>query len=141
MNIPRLVAAVVAVYIVMFVLAILFFDMLFGAQFAAYKDLMGGEAAEQNIWPYLGYLVQAIMVAVLFVKGHEGKGVGEGIRFGVLVGLLLGAVDFTWGAHLAAIPMGTAALAGLLTFVMWVAAGIVLALVYKPAEENGGDGS
>ncbi len=134
MNIPRLIAAIVAVYIVMFALALLFYETLFASQFAVYEQLMGGEAAEQNLWPYIGYLVQAVMVAVLFVKGYEGKGVGEGVRFGVLVGLLLGAVDFTWGAHMVAIPLATAFLSGLLSFVMWLVAGIVLALVYRPAE-------
>ncbi len=139
MNIPRLIPAIVAVYVVMFLLAFLFYEILFASQFAVYEQLMGGEAAEQNIWPYLGYLVQVVMVAILFVKGYEDKGVGEGVRFGVLVGLLLGAVEFTWGVHIAAIPLATAFLGGLVSLVMWIVAGIVLALIYKPAGESGGE--
>ncbi|MFQ5347417.1 MAG: hypothetical protein ACE5ED_06190 [Rhodothalassiaceae bacterium] len=138
MNIPRLIAAIVAAYIVLFVLAMLFYEMLFAEQFAVFGQLMGGEGAEPGIWAYLGYLLQVVMVAILFVKGYENKGVGEGVRFGVLAGLLLGAVDFTWGVHLAAVPTGTAFLSGVVSFVMWLIAGIVLALVYKPAEATSG---
>jgi hypothetical protein len=41
-------------------------------------------------WVYLGYAFFAILFSYVYTRGHEGKpGIGEGIRYGFSLGLLL----------------------------------------------------
>jgi hypothetical protein len=68
----------------------------------------------------------------IFTKGHEGKGIGEGVRYGGLVGVLVGlpsAVDvyvvYPITAELSAIWFVT----GVLSFMIF---GAIFAAIYKP---------
>lgn len=49
------------------------------------------EEMKTNAWiPFLAEFVLAYLLALIYPKGYEKKGaVGEGIRFGILMGLLL----------------------------------------------------
>ncbi|MDH3251254.1 MAG: hypothetical protein OEM41_00605 [Ignavibacteria bacterium] len=87
--------------------------------------------AEMKIWLfYVVYAFQAFFLTLIFSKGYEGKGVAEGARFGLYVGLLF-AIPMAYGSY-AAMPI-TYSLAlqwflyGLAEFVI---VGIVLALVF-----------
>jgi len=133
MNIPRLVAGIVAVYIVLQALAAFFHAVVFAAQFAEYETILrpGDDMAENLPWILLAHLVQTTAFAVIFVKGYTGGGVAEGVRFGILGGLLMGATELVWAAALP-LSMSTAFLTFATGFVMWLVGGILLALIYKP---------
>ena len=86
---------------------------------------------ESNMWFVLfSQLAFAYIVAFIFTRHYEAKGVQEGVRFGLYIGLLLAALDFGAYSYLP-VPfslvlawMATSVLKGLGT-------GAVLALVYK----------
>lgn len=85
-------------------------------------------------WGYLGYLVFGLAFACIYAQGYEeGKSkVGQGIRYGLLVGL------FYWGSHLLIsvphMPWPKR------LYVYWfgigvfetVVLGFILAMIYKP---------
>jgi MFS superfamily sulfate permease-like transporter len=78
-------------------------------------------------------LLVAFVFTYIFVKGREGKGIQEGVRFGIIIWLLV-TVQSGFGAWmLFPIPMALIAkwiLYGLLTTVI---GGILAAAIYKPA--------
>jgi hypothetical protein len=68
----------------------------------------------------------------IFTKGYEGKGVMEGVRYGVLVALLFGipsAMDQFW---IYPVPMDLAIKWGVTNAIYWVVLGAVVAAIYKP---------
>ena len=68
----------------------------------------------------------------IFTKGYEGKGIMEGVRYGVLVALLVGipaAMDQFW---VYPVPSGLAIKWGLTNVFYWVILGAVVAAIYKP---------
>jgi len=79
---------------------------------------------------FLSRLWFAIMVVVIFSRNCEGKGVGEGVRYGILIGLLMAAPQLATYCYL---PMP------LSLTLSWVAgsalkglgAGIVASLVFR----------
>jgi hypothetical protein len=78
----------------------------------------------------LGQLAQAFMITYIFTRHYEARGVKEGLRFGLYIGLLLASIDLAAYSYLpvefslVASWMGASLLKG-------VGAGAVLALVYK----------
>jgi len=133
MNIPRLAAGIAAVYLLLQALAAFFHAVLFAAQFAEYETVLrtGPEMAAAVPWILLAHLVQVGAFAVIFVKGYEGRGIMEGVRFGILGGLLLGGTELVWALALP-LSLSTAFLSFATSFVMWLIGGILLALIYKP---------
>ncbi|MCU1284556.1 MAG: hypothetical protein JWO13_906 [Acidobacteriales bacterium] len=77
---------------------------------------------------FISILVAAIMFALIH---HSGSGTTEGVRFGVLIGILAvcnvlhNFVNLNIGSKLA---MGQAAA----YFVQWLTVGIVIGLIYRP---------
>jgi hypothetical protein len=75
-------------------------------------------------------LAMSLIITYIFTRNYEAKGVGEGARFGLYIGLLLGVVQFAGYTYLP-MPMSLA-VAWFITGVAYgVGAGIVASLVYK----------
>lgn len=138
MNIQRLLIAIVAVYLLLWGLAVLFYDILLADQFGPMRALMRPEheLSGNMPWEMLAGLVQVAVFCYVFTKGREGGGIAEGVRYGFLIGLLLAAVQFVWTLSLP-LSLVTAALVGIVALVMWTVAGAVLAAIYRPAEARG----
>lgn len=135
MNTKRFVLAVVAVYVVLAAFGITFYENVFAAQFAPFEAFMRPQAEMVNMmaWSLLGHLAQVIVFCFIFLKGYENKGVMEGVRYGVLIGLYMVSLDVVWYSALP-LPLSTLIFWAVLDFIMMVIAGAVLAAIYKPAE-------
>lgn len=68
----------------------------------------------------------------VFARGHEGKGIGEGVRYGIIIGLFFGVVQsYDWYVILP-IPYSLALKWFLAGMVQTIVMGVVAALTYKP---------
>ena len=137
MNIQRFAAAVVAVYLVLWALAIGLFDYALAAQLVGLKAVFRPEV-EMNqlvIWTAGGHFLQVLVFCYIFLKGYEQKGVMEGVRYGLLIGLLFATTDLTWRAGLP-IDTGTTIAWALADLIMWTVGGAVLAAIYRPADDQ-----
>lgn len=78
----------------------------------------------------LGCLIQGIGLCLIFIKGQEGRGPMEGVRFGLLLGV------FLFGIYLVMAGVSPYTFRASLTFaiidtIMYMGAGLVIALLYK----------
>lgn len=94
--------------------------------------LMRAEGEEQMWAVLVSCLLQGFALGYIFTRGYEHRGIGEGVRFGLLMIWLVGAI------YLLLYALQPFTLAGLLVSViadgiMYVGAGVLLALLYKPA--------
>ncbi len=80
----------------------------------------------------IGPLAFATMFCFLFVKGYEGKGISEDIRYGIYTGLLMYLpllfIHYAYYDY----PAGLVWSFAIGNFVTTVIVGIVAALVYRP---------
>jgi len=84
MNTQKMFLAVVVGFIVMFALAGLFHLVIMGDFF---REKLGGEPMMQHV--ILSYLILAILMAYIYPHGYKGGSfVKEGLRFGILMGLM-----------------------------------------------------
>jgi hypothetical protein len=79
---------------------------------------------------YVGAFVFSVCAAIVFQKGYEGKGVDEGIRFGILFGTALAALKIsTYPFGL--VPMPIIAAWGIGDIFQMFIMGLVLAICYS----------
>jgi len=79
--------------------------------------------------------VFSFFFAYIFVKGYEGKGILEGIRYGIVIGFFWIFVN-AYNAFIAIpIPYGLVWYWIISGFIQAIIAGILVALIYKPKKE------
>jgi len=126
--------AFAACYVVGMVLGFLVHGVWLDPTYKSMPSVWRPEAEQQALfWVMIvSGLIATFAFCLIFTKGYEGKGVMEGVRYGVLIGLLAGiptALDQFW---IYPIPFSLA-LKWLVTYPLyWIALGAVLAAIYRP---------
>ncbi len=136
MNFPRVALAAVASWVLYLGIGFLVHGVLLKDTYAEYVGVMRPEAQANAILPmaFGVALVGFFAFAYAYAKGYEGSsGVQEGLRFGVLVGIMLCAFGSVWDYMMWPIRASLLA-AWLIDFVVEFAIyGMVVGLIYKPA--------
>jgi hypothetical protein len=92
MNTKRYLWASLAVFVFIFLAEFLFHGVIMKNTYAMHMDLLRPEAEQQATFPFmiLGFLLLAFGFCFIFVKGYEGRGIAEGVRFGLYAALAFG---------------------------------------------------
>ena len=132
MNIKRFMLSVITLFVFLFLFDWMLHGWLLKTTYEQTASLWRTPQDMQQhfIWLLLGQYLIALMFCFIYTKGYEGRGVGEGVRYGLYVAIL-----FT-GPHLIAyaaqpIPLyliGYWILGALSEFIL---GGIILSLIYK----------
>jgi len=136
MDYKRLAIAAVVTWVVDAIYGMVFWTGIMGSRMAQYPAVFRSQEAMNANLPLLlvGGLVAIFVMAYIYAKGYEGgSGIGEGLRYGVLLALLMtGFVSLPIYATFN-IDAGLAMLASTLSFVEMMMIGVVLGVMYKPA--------
>ena len=135
MNYGRLALAAVVATVVDGVYGFVVYGNILGGEFAKYPAIYRSSETQAQFLPlmFVGILFAMLVASYLYAKGYEGgSGLQEGMRFGVLVGLVM--VGYVAGVNYAIMNIGrrmaaSYALAGL---VEWVVVGMAIGFVYRP---------
>lgn len=87
-------------------------------------------------WAIAKQALLACGLAFLFTQNYEHKGLAEGLRFGLIIGVIMTAVNFGMYPYLP-IPLVLAGLWALGGFLFGIGLGFVCAIFYKPNSEPG----
>ena len=136
MNFTRVAMAALAAWVLYMCMGYLVHGVLLSDLYRQYTGLMRPEAQAQTILPinFGVVLVGFFAFAYAYAKGYEGgNGLQEGLRFGVLVGIMLCTFGTIW--EYMVWPVGRRLLAAWLIdyIVEFALYGIVVGLIYKPA--------
>ena len=135
MNYPRIVVAAVAATVVDALYGFIVWGQVLNREFARYPDIYrpGGDTTALPLM-FLGVLVGMFFACWIYAKGYEGgTGLSEGVRFGGLMGLLMGAYMAGVNYGIMRIGKWMALTYGIGWVGEWVLVGLVIGLVYKPA--------
>ena len=136
MNYARLALAAVAATIFDAVYGFVVYGMLLAPEFGRYPGVYRSNEAGMAFLPlmFAGLFIAIVAVAVIYAKGYEGgSGAAEGVRFGFLLGVF---VVFAFVAvNYAVLNVGRkiAVMTAAAGFVEWLAIGLVIGLIYRPA--------
>ncbi len=140
MNFMRIAAAAVVAWIVSIAIGYVVNTFLFADLYAANQAAFRPEAAMMANLP-LGFafmLLGFFAFAYAYAKGYEGGGVLEGIRFGVLVALMLDCFVVVW--QYVGMPISASlALATMIDYVVEFSIyGAIVGTVYEPLPKAAG---
>ncbi len=124
----------VTVFIVTVLTNFLIHQVLLGGLYrsASMSALMRPEAEGQaNLWiHFVTAAIASFFFTLIFSKGYEGKGIGEGVRFGFYVGMLM-SIPMAYDTYAEMpIPYSLALQWFIYGVVQYVILGIVVAMVF-----------
>jgi len=135
MNTKRLGLASLAVFAVIFILEGLIHGVLLADLYQQTASIWRPQSEMRGLmWlRSVGYLIFAPVFVLIYIKGYEANkgGVGQGVRYGLIIGILLSAPESLGWYTVLPIP-GTLAFYWFVAF--WVeniAAGTAAGLIYK----------
>lgn len=120
----------IAVFIVMEILEVLVNGVILKSTYMALQSVWRPDMMSKMWIFHVVYLITSFMFAFIFSKGYEGKGIGEGVRYGFYMGLLL-ALPMAYGSYAAfPIPYSLALQWFIYGMIEYIIAGMVLAWVF-----------
>ena len=135
MDYKRLALAAVVAWVVDSVYSFVVYMNLLGGEMIANPGVFRSQSAVNANAPLMlvASLVAFFAIAWIYAKGYEGRGIAEGLRFGVVMGIFI--TGFFSIAMYGTLNVGPR-LGGLMSvasFVELLVVGLVLGAVYRPA--------
>ncbi len=135
MNTKRWIITSLVVFVAAVILDYLIHVVLLSGAYEATSHLWRSEQEMGSMmWMmWLSSLVWAFIFVYIFAKGYEGRGVMEGVRFGLLIGVFF-SLPMALGSY-ASMPMPFSLAVGWFVYgvIETIILGILAALIYKPA--------
>lgn len=121
MNIKRWIWASLAAFATLMILDHPLHNMILAPYYSAMQQLWRPNMMSLMWLMLLSYLLMSFLFAFIYAKGYEGKGLMEGLRFGLIVGCFYQIPHIISQYVVYPIPLGLT--------IGWVAGGIVEFLV------------
>jgi len=126
----KVLVGAVVVFVVLEVLDFLIHGVILTSSYSATPDIWRPDMMDVMWVLHIVKIVIAFFFALIFSKGYEGKGVVEGIRYGLYVGIMMG-VGMAYGTYtMIAISSALAFQWFLFSVFEYIVAGIGVAMVY-----------
>jgi hypothetical protein len=133
MDTKKYIIASVVVFVVFEILSFIIYQVLLGG---AFQDPAGVWRTEVKL-PiiHVTTLIESFLFVFIYTKGYEGKGIMEGVRYGLWIGLLMSIpMAFNSFATLP-IPMSLAIQWFVYGLIQFIILGVVTAALYKPSAQ------
>ncbi len=132
MNVKRFVIASVVIYAVSHVIGYLVHMVLLANTYMSLSSLWRPDMMTYMWIMWLTSLLWAFMFMFIFVKGYENKGIIEGVRYGVIIGLFMAVPQSLGNFAIFPIPLFLALTWLACGFVESILYGIIAAAIYRP---------
>jgi hypothetical protein len=117
MNLKRFILAGIAVFVIIQATDWLVHGVLLSGWYAEIKGVWRPDMMDLMWVMMLGSLFFSFMFVYIFTKGYEGRGIMEGVRYGLLIGLLVNVSGMLGQYFMYSIPLAMA--------LTWIGYGIV----------------
>ena len=138
MNTKKFLTAFVVVFVLLEITNYLIHGVILSSTYAeeGVKQIFRPvEEMQSKMWiVWLTDLVWAFFFTFIFVKGYENKGIIEGVKYGVYIGLFYSLVMSYQGYAMFPMPYSLALLWFIIGFVQSIVFGVAAAMIYKQKE-------
>jgi hypothetical protein len=134
MNVKRYVYATLAVFLLGQALNYLIHGVILAPAYQATQNLWRPQAdMMSNMWiMWVTGLITSVIFTYIFVKGYQDKGIKEGLRFGLLIGLFMSLPAAYDTYAVLPIPYHMALQWFLFGTIAWMFMGALAAIIYRP---------
>ena len=132
MNKKRFLLASIAVFVVFEILDWIIHSKILSRTYMNLQHLWRPDMMDKMWIMYITAFIFSFLFVYIFTKGYEGKGVAEGIRYGLIIGLLMLVVGMFNQYAVYPIPLNLTIQWFIYGLIQFIIVGIVAALIYKP---------
>jgi hypothetical protein len=134
MNVKRFIGTSILVFIVIEVINFLVHGVIFKKAYASLGALWRPDMMSKMWIIHVGYLILSFIFTYIFIKGYENKGVMEGVRYGIIIGLFAN-IPYAFFEY-AMFPLPFALCLGWFIFGMieYIFCGMTASATYKPGK-------
>ena len=133
MNVKKLVLTIIVVFVVANLTGFLIHATLLAPDYMPVKEHYRPEGQEKMLWICLAYLAFAIGSVIVYAKGVEAKPwLGQGIRFGILMWLVLTIPSFFIAYAVQPVPTMLMVKQVLFEGIDKIVLGVITAALYRP---------
>lgn len=134
----KLIISTIVVGILLFILGYLTYGVILAEYLKTHASMPMRSPDDMKMWAFVvGSLLRALFLAMIYPAGYKGGSpTGEGLKFGLYMGLFfaLPGVFYMWGS--APITYQTAIVDGLSNGIIILLAGFVTGLIYGKKEKT-----
>lgn len=132
MNVKRLLLAALAVFVSFQILDYVIHMIILSADYEAIASVWRTNMMDMMWIMYISGIILSLLFVYIFTKGYQGKGIMEGIRYGLLIGVLMMVVGSLNQYVIYPVPIELAIKWIIFGLIEFMIAGIITALIYKP---------
>ena len=136
MNWKKILIAFIVVYIVGMIYNYLVHGMLLAGSYQALDSVWRPQADMQKLmWVnFITGTFISFFLVYIFVKGYEGRGIMEGVRYGIVMWAFV-SIPMSFGQYMVyPLPYSLIWKWLISDLIIFVITGVILALIYKPLE-------
>ena len=134
MNWKKIIIAFIVVYVVGMIYNYLVHGVLLMGSYAAIESVWRPQE-DMNRLMWINFITGAFIsffLVYIFAKGHEGRGIMEGVRYGLVMWAFV-SIPASFGQYMVyPLPYGLVWKWLIADIVIFVICGIILSLIYKP---------
>ncbi len=104
--------------------------------------ILGKTYESMNLWRpdmmskmwiiHLGSLILAFLFTYIFIRGYENKGIAEGVRYGVIIGLFANIPYGFYSYAMYPLPFSLCLQWFIFGMIEFIICGVIAAAIYKP---------
>ncbi|RCK77675.1 MAG: hypothetical protein IGBAC_1984 [Ignavibacteriae bacterium] len=128
----------IAVFIAMVIINALIHSLILGPtyQSAEMKNIWRTDMQAKMWIYYIVYLITSFFFVLIFSKGYTGKGIIEGVRYGIYIGFLM-SVPMAYATYaMIPIPYSIAVQWFIYGMIQYIILGIIVAAIYGKHEQK-----
>lgn len=132
MNIKRFLAGGLAVFVIFQICDFVIHGVILGDVYMSMMNVWRPDMMSLMWIMYVSSFIFSFLMMYVFVKGYEGRGIPEGVRFGILIGLMTNGTGAFYQYAVYPLPFSLVMQwfgYGLIEFIL---AGIAAAAIYRP---------
>lgn len=133
MNIRRFLIASIAVYAVFQVMDFIIHGIILSETYKSLSSIWRPDMMSLMWIFYAAGLVTAFLFVYIFTKGYEDRGLLEGLRFGIIIGLFMNVIGIFGQYVMYPIPISLSVQWFVFGMIEFAVAGIVAAAIYRPS--------
>lgn len=135
MNKKRYVLISILVCAIFFLIEIFQHVTILGNSYSSYPEFMRTGGADIMALNIIGGLIFSFLFCYIFIKGYEGKGMMEGVRFGIIIGAFIWLPKMIFEYANFNYPGSWPLIWFMFGLIGTVIGGIICALIYRPIKK------
>ena len=134
MNVKKFLLAVVSVFVVFELIDFVIHSFILSDTYESLQHLWRPDMMDYMWVMYITVFIWSLFFVYIFTKGYQNRGWLEGLRYGLLIGILMLVVGMfnQWVVY--PLPIGLVIQWFIFGLVQFMICGVVAALIYKPKE-------